>query len=126
MSWNLSISLRFDGVFTMCRNFLSIVVLLGAASMPLVARAATPFELKSVKADLPESHRMFPAGPGSDAINNNCLACHSAGMVLNQPVLSKQSWTGAVNKLINNYKAPIAAEAVGTVAEDLTTLQGTK
>ena len=110
----------------MCRNFLSIVVLLGAASMPLVARAATPFELKSVKADLPESDRMFPAGPGSDAINNNCLACHSAGMVLNQPVLSKQAWTGEVNKMINNYKAPIAPEDVGTIVEYLTTLKGPK
>jgi len=110
----------------MCRNFLSIVVLLGAASMPLVARAATPFELKSVKANLPESDRMFPAGQGSDAINNNCLACHSAGMVLNQPVLSKQAWTAEVNKMINNYKAPIAPEDVGTIVEYLTTLKGAK
>ena len=94
--------------------------------MPLVARAATPFELKSVKADLPESDRMFPAGPGSDAISNNCLACHSAGMVLNQPVLSKQAWTGEVNKMINNYKAPIAPEDVGTIVEYLTTLKGPK
>ena len=94
--------------------------------MPLVARAATPFELKSVKADLPESDRMFPAGRGSDAINNNCLACHSAGMVLNQPVLSKQAWTAEVNKMINNYKAPIAPEDVGTIVEYLTTLKGTK
>ena len=110
----------------MCRNFLSIVVLLGAASMPLVARAATAFELKSVKADLPESDRMFPAGPGSDAINDNCLACHSAGMVLNQPVLSKQAWTAEVNKMIHNYKAPIAPEDVGTIIEYLTTLKGAK
>jgi hypothetical protein len=49
-------------------------------------RAATPLELKSVKIDLPDSDRMFT---GADAINNNCLACHSAGMVLNQPELSK-------------------------------------
>jgi hypothetical protein len=79
-----------------------------------------------VKADLPESDRMFPAGPGSDAINNNCLACHSAGMVLNQPVLSKQAWTAEVNKMINNYKAPIAPEDVGTIVEYLITLKGTK
>jgi hypothetical protein len=65
--------------------------------MPLVVRAATPSELKSVKIDLPDSDRMFPEGPGSGAINNNCLGCHSAGMVLNQPSLSKQAWT-AENK----------------------------
>ena len=109
----------------MFRNLLPVVVLLGVATMPLVARA-TPFELKSVKLDLPDSDRMFPAGPGSDAINNNCLACHSAGMVLNQPALSKQAWTAEVNKMINNYKAPIAPEDVGNIVEYLTALKGAK
>jgi hypothetical protein len=108
------------------RNLLPVVVLLGVASMPLVARAATPLELKPVKADLPDSDRMFPAGPGADAINNNCLACHSADMVLNQPALSKQAWAVEVNKMINNYKAPIAPEDVGTIVEYLTALKGAK
>jgi hypothetical protein len=110
----------------MFRILLPIVVLLGVATMPLVARAATPLELKSVKVDLPDSDRMFPAGPGSDAINNNCLACHSAGMVLNQPALSKQAWTAEVNKMINNYRAPIDREDVGTIVEYLTALKGAK
>jgi hypothetical protein len=110
----------------MFRNLLSAVVLLGVASMPLTVRAATPFELKSVKIDLPDSDRMFPAGPGSDAINNNCLACHSADMVLNQPSLSKQAWAAEVNKMINNYKAPIAPEDVGAIVEYLTALKGAK
>jgi hypothetical protein len=109
----------------MYRNFLSAIILLGAASMPFVARAA-PFELKSVKIDLPDSDRMFPDGPGSDAINNNCLACHSAGMVLNQPALSKQAWAAEVNKMINNYKAPVAPEVVGPIVEYLTALKGAK
>jgi mono/diheme cytochrome c family protein len=110
----------------MFRNLLSAVVLLGVALMPLAARAATPLELKSVKIDLPDSDRMFPEGRGSDAINNNCLACHSAGMVLNQPALSKQAWAAEVNKMINNYRAPIAPEDVGTIVEYLTALKGTK
>jgi hypothetical protein len=110
----------------MLRNVLPVVVVLGVASMPVVLRAAPPFELKSVKIDLPESDTMFPAGPGSDAINNNCLACHSAGMVLNQPSLSKQAWTAEVNKMINNYKAPVAPEDVGAIVEYLTVLKGAK
>jgi hypothetical protein len=109
----------------MFRNLLPAVVLLGVASMPLVARAATPFELKSVKIDLPDSDKMFP-GPGSDAINNNCLACHSAGMVLTQPALSKQAWAAEVNKMINNYKAPVAPEDVGAIVEYLTALKVAK
>src|ERR1700682_1244314 len=110
----------------MHRNLLSAVILLSAASMPFIARAATPFELKPVKVDLPDSDRMFPAGPGSDAINNNCLACHSAGMVLNQPALSKQAWAAEVNKMINAYKAPIGPEDVGAIVEYLTRIKGAK
>ena len=63
--------------------------------------------------------RMFPDGRGADAINNNCLACHSAGMVLNQPAMSREAWTSEVKKMINNYKAPIAPEDVGTIVDYL-------
>jgi cytochrome c553 len=110
----------------MFRKILWAVVLLSAASMSFVARAATPLQLKSVKIDLPDSDRMFPNGPGSDAINNNCLACHSADMVLNQPALSKQAWAAEVNKMINNYKAPVAPEDVATIVDYLTSLKGAK
>jgi hypothetical protein len=108
----------------MCRNLLTVAILLSAASAPLVVRAATPFELKSVKIDLPDSDKMFPAGPGADAINNNCLACHSAGMVLNQPELSRQAWAAEVNKMVNAYKAPIAPEDVGAIVEYLSRTKG--
>ena len=110
----------------MLRNLRPVVVLLGVVSMPSVVHAAPPFELKSLKIDLPDSDRMFPDGPGSDAINNNCLACHSADMVLNQPSLSKQAWTSEVNKMVNNYKAPVAPEDVGPIVEYLAVLKGAK
>src|SRR2546421_10751837 len=110
----------------MFRKFLWGVILLSAASMSFVARAATPLQLKSVKIDLPDSDKMFPDGPGSDAINNNCLACHSADMVLNQPALSKQAWTAEVNKMITAYRAPVAPEDVATIADYWTSLKGAK
>src|SRR5271154_3986781 len=105
----------------MFRNLLSATIFLSSvASIPAVACAAAPFELKPVKIDLPDSDKMFPDGPGADAINNNCLTCHSAGMVLNQPALSKQAWAAEVNKMINTYKAPVAPEDVGAIVEYLT------
>jgi hypothetical protein len=110
----------------MFRNFLSAVILLSVASVPFVARAGTPFELKPVKIELPDSDKMFPDGPGSDAINNNCLACHSVDMVLNQPALSKQAWAAEVTKMINAYKAPVASEDVGPIVEYLAALKGAK
>jgi hypothetical protein len=109
----------------MPRYLLSAVIFLSVAPLPLVAHAATPFELKSVKIEFPDSDKMFP-GPGSEAINNNCLACHSAGMVLNQPALSKQAWTAEVDKMIHAYKAPVALEDVGAIVEYLTGLKGAK
>src|SRR3982074_3790190 len=110
----------------MFRKSLLAVILLSVASMQLPAWAASAFELKPVKIDLPDSDRMFPDGPGSDAINNNCLACHSADMVLNQPALSKQAWTVEVTKMINAYKAPVASEDVGPIVEYLAGLKDAK
>jgi cytochrome c5 len=111
----------------MFRNSLAAtILLLSTTSIAAVACAATPFEFKSVKIDLPDSDRMFPDGLGADAINNNCLACHSAGMVLNQPALSKEAWAAEVHKMINNYKAPVAPEDVGAIVDYLTALKGAK
>ena len=47
-------------------------------------------------------------------------------MVLIQPSLSKEAWTTEVNKMINNYKAPVAPEDAGPIVEYLTALKGAK
>ncbi len=104
----------------MLRKLLPAIALLGVTVMSFAVRAETTLELKSITLDLPDSDRTFPAGPGSDAMNNNCLACHSAGMVLNQPALSKEAWAAEVSKMINAYKAPVAPEDVGAIVDYLT------
>ncbi len=107
-------------------TMLSVMALLGLGFMPIPAQADTPFALKSVSIDLPNSNRSFPAGPGSEAINNNCLACHSVGMVLNQPPLTKAAWAAEVAKMIKVYKAPIAAQDVDTIIDYLARLRPAK
>jgi mono/diheme cytochrome c family protein len=87
---------------------------------------AAPLELKSVKIDLPTGDRMFPDGPGADAINNNCLACHSAGMVLDQPALPKAAWATEVNKMINVYKAPVDPGDVDAIVDYLSRMKVAK
>jgi len=62
----------------MLRAVLPMAVVLGLVLLLHPGQAATITALKSLKLDVPTSDAMFPAGPGSDAINNNCLACHSA------------------------------------------------
>src|SRR5580704_7496828 len=63
--------------------------------------------IKSTTVDLPAGDRMFPGGTSADAINNNCLACHSADMVLNQPTLPRATWEAEVHKMIKVYRAPV-------------------
>jgi hypothetical protein len=107
----------------MLKNMLLLALMTGVVPAPLVARAATSVQLKSVNVDLPQSDRLF-TGEGADALNNNCLACHSAGMVLNQPALAKSAWQAEVNKMIQSYKAPIAAADVTAIVNYLARTKG--
>jgi cytochrome c553 len=94
----------------------------GRAQMP--AQAQAPFSFKSVSLDLPTGDRMFPGD--AKAINNNCLACHSAGMVLNQPALAEGVWRAEVQKMIKVYKAPVAAKDVPAIVAYLVSTKGLK
>ena len=88
--------------------------------------AALAFELKSTTVDLPDGDRTFPPGPGADLLNSNCLACHSAGMVLNQPALPRTAWAAEVNKMITTYRAPVAAKDVDAIVNYLAALRSSK
>jgi hypothetical protein len=76
-------------------------VLLAASLM-----AAAP-AFKSMSIDLPPDAASFPDGPNVKTVSQNCLACHSADMVLDQPLLPRATWTAEVAKMRNVYKAPI-------------------
>ena len=78
---------------------------------------------KSETVELPFGDRNF-SGPNADAINNNCLSCHSAGMVLNQPTMPRAMWQAEVDKMRAVYKAPIAAEDVIPIVDYLAQLKG--
>jgi hypothetical protein len=81
--------------------------------------------LHSVSTNFPDSDRLFP-GAGADAINNNCLACHSAGMVLTQPRLSRADWQAEVEKMRSLYKAPVDASDVPAIVDYLVSLSSTR
>lgn len=78
--------------------------------------------LHAVSVDLPVSERMFPGGDAAEAINDNCLTCHSAGMVLTQPRLIAAAWEDEVAKMRGVYKAPIAAGDVPAIVAYLSRL----
>jgi cytochrome c5 len=109
----------------MLRAVMPMITVVGLVLSRDPGQAATVTTLKSLKLDVPSSDAMFPAGPGSDAINNNCLACHSADHVLNQPSLSREAWQEVVNKMIMAYKAPISPDDAKAIVDYLVRTKGT-
>ncbi len=75
--------------------------------------------LHSVNVKFPRSDSTFSGGRGADAINNDCLLCHSAGMVLDQAKLSRAEWQTEVDKMRDSYKAPFAAEDIPAIVDYL-------
>jgi mono/diheme cytochrome c family protein len=110
----------------MGRALLPIALIVGVALAPFCAQAASQLSLKSVSVDLPPGDDMFPNGPGADAMNNNCLACHSADMVLNQPALPTAQWQAEVDKMRTAYKAPIDPKDVDGILDYLVSVKGEK
>jgi hypothetical protein len=109
----------------MLRTLLPALTLLCAILPPLAGHAAQLDALKSLNLELPSSDMTFPDGPGADAMNSNCLACHSADHALNQPTLPRKVWQEVVDKMINAYKAPITPQDAATIVDYLARTKGT-
>jgi hypothetical protein len=102
-------------------SFVLCAALPAAAAEPTIV-TGDGLTLHSVSADFPDPRRFFPGGDRADVVNDNCLRCHSAGMVLTQPKLSRAEWRAEVDKMRNTYKAPIAASDVPAIVDYLTDL----
>jgi cytochrome c5 len=105
------------------RSTALIAVLVLSPLIALAAPAPEPMHFTSQSIEMPTSDRIFPDGPGAEVVNNNCLACHSAGMVLTQPKLTKAQWTETVNKMVHVYKAPVDQTDVQTIVDYLAALK---
>ena len=107
----------------MFRKPLLMALITTAVLAPLAARAEQKLSLKSVTVDLPFGDRMFQDAPGLDLVNGNCLACHSADMVLNQPAMSKAQWRSEVEKMRTAYRAPIDPKDIDAMVDYLVRLR---
>lgn len=79
-----------------------------------------------VSIELPDAFVPFAdisGGVSAEAINGNCLSCHSADMVLNQPTLSAAEWRSVVSKMRTTYKAPVDAADDAAIVAWLTAMQ---
>ncbi len=100
------------------KMFLPALALLALTALPAIA-AEPP---KSLKVDLSNPGPYF-SGPGSEPVNNNCTACHSAEMILTQPALSKTVWQAEVAKMSKVFKATINEADVPAIVEYLSKLR---
>lgn len=101
------------------------ITLAGIASAQTSEPASLAAALNhTVSVKFPDSSNVFPAGPGADIANTQCMICHSAGMVTRQPPLSFDQWKGEVEKMRTAYGAPLPEDQVDTVAKYLFGING--
>jgi hypothetical protein len=99
--------------------FVSWTILLSPAVAQAPQKLVSPPDV-----DLPFGDAAFPKGPGVEALNDNCMACHSVDHVMNQPNLSKEGWEEVVKKMVRAYKAPISPEDQEKIVDYLAAAKG--
>ena len=86
--------------------------------------SANGFALTSTGVELPDDAALFPDGPNAALVNQRCLACHSASMVLTQPKLKPEQWRAIVEKMRDTYRAPVTEGEVAPIVTYLAGRQG--
>ncbi len=74
-----------------------------------------------VKEKIEVPYVAFPVkmGKGFEAVQANCLMCHSFGYIINQGRQSRKFWRGKVDKMIVHFKAPIDEKSAKIVTDYL-------
>ena len=90
-----------------------------SAIAPASSVASNGFTLTSTSVEPVTDDATFPAGPHADLVNQRCLACHSASMVLTQPPLKREQWQAIVEKMRDTYHAPLAPGEVPLIVDYL-------
>jgi|SRR5579863_1759371 len=108
------------------RLLLALLLVLTATlgnAVALAQNAVTPIrhrtiKLTSQKITLPFGDKTF-AGVGEVAkiANEQCLLCHSIGMIDTQPPLTLETWKKEIDKMRRAYGCPLRADQTAAVAE---------
>jgi hypothetical protein len=78
----------------------------------------------TLRVDLPVSQVGFPVGDGAEIATSQCLICHSAGMVLRQPPLTRDEWVAEITKMRNAFGALLPADQIEALASYLWIING--
>ncbi|WP_431272127.1 hypothetical protein [Dankookia sp. P2] len=96
-------------------------------AMALAAASAVTAAAKPVQYDLPEETAEFAPGPGLDAVQANCVACHSADYISTQPRNLRDPaafWAAEVSKMRHSYGAPVEEADVQAIVAYLVATYG--
>ena len=74
--------------------------------------------------DLKQVSITLPTAPGSQTFNANCVICHSASLVANQPDFPEKTWTAIVTKMQKTFGAPVSDSAAKIIIQYLVTVKG--
>ena len=91
-----------------------------AASLSLAAAA-------SIRTELPEETASLAPGPGREAAEANCTACHSADYISTQPRGLPDPgafWAAEVAKMRHAYGAPIEEQDARAIVDYLVAAYG--
>ncbi|WP_457745776.1 sulfite:cytochrome C oxidoreductase subunit B [Sulfurimonas sp.] len=90
----------------------SIILLILMMSGSLFAQVKGDIEVPYISYEI-------KMGKGFDAVQANCLMCHSFGYIINQGPQSRLFWKKKVEKMITHFKAPITDADAKTVTDYL-------
>ena len=95
----------------------------GALPEPMPAQPAAG---ATVRIELPPGDDVLPDRRNAEAVDRNCLSCHSTETILNQPALSRDVWKAEINKMRTVFGAQIAPDADDDILAYLTTIKGVR
>ena len=108
--------------FVIAASVLATVSLVWAASS---SPGAPPDIVWHDKAfNIPTRGEMFQ-GPDAELLNQDCVICHSAMFVKEQPALPAATWRAEVLKMKNVFGAPVDEKDVSALVKALVAQHGT-
>ena len=87
-------------------------------------RAAPAMTGEVATIDLPPGDDVLPDRPNAEAVDRNCLSCHSSETILNQPALSRDIWAAEIDKMRTAFGAQISPDSDDAILAYLTTING--
>jgi hypothetical protein len=87
-------------------------------------KTAQPMAGEIARIELPPGDDVLPDRRHAEAVDRNCLSCHSTETILNQPALSRDVWKAEIDKMRTVFGARIDPEAEDGILAYLTTING--